>query len=79
MAKKSEENDKEALESRLKRLVGILERLGEGEVSLQGADKLFQEGMRLVKDCRKELRETRSRVEKINRNTGRLEPLTPEE
>jgi len=79
MAKKSEENDKEALESRLKRLEGILERLGEGEVSLQGADKLFQEGMRLVKDCRKELRETRSRVEKINRNTGRLEPLTPEE
>jgi len=79
MPKKPLEHDNEALEARLKRLEGILERLGEGDMSLEGADKLYQEGMRLVKDCRKELRETRGRVEKLNRSTGKLEPLKPEE
>jgi exodeoxyribonuclease VII small subunit len=79
MPKKAVGDGEMTLESRLTKLEGILERLGEGGATLEQASHLYQEGIRLVKDCRKELRHARGRVEKLDRETRKLESLVVEE
>ena len=79
MSKRATENREESLESRLEQLEKIIERLGEGGIPLDQASSLYQEGMQLVKKCRTELKEVRSRVEKLNRQTGGLEPIEAED
>jgi exodeoxyribonuclease VII small subunit len=69
----------QTLESRLERLDKLVEILGGGETSLEEARKLYEEGMGLVRDCRKELKGAKGLVEKLNRETGKLEALEPEE
>jgi exodeoxyribonuclease VII small subunit len=63
------------MEADLKRLERVVERLGSGEVSLTDAQRLYAEGMRLVKACRTRLKEVRGQVLKLNKETGGLEPL----
>ncbi|MDG7005521.1 MAG: exodeoxyribonuclease VII small subunit [Nitrososphaerota archaeon] len=79
MPKKAIESGEATLESRLKKLERILKRLGEGGATLEEATKLYQDGMQLVAECRKDLKGARGRVDKLNRETGKLEPLEGEE
>ena len=64
-------------EENLKRLQDIVTSLSEGELPLREALSTYEEGMRLVKDSRKALKESKAKVEKLNRLAGRLEPFEP--
>ena len=61
---------------RLEKIVGELER---GDVSLDQALQLFDEGMKLSSSCRKELEEAEGRVEILLKRNGKLqaEPYPP--
>ena len=61
---------------RLEKIVGELER---GDVSLDQALQLFDEGMKLSGSCRKELEEAEGRVEILLKRNGKLqaEPYPP--
>lgn len=78
MSKKQLENDDKTLESRLKQLEGILEQLRKGDVTIDEASKLYHEGMLLVKECRRELRDVRGNVAKLDRETGTIEQFEAE-
>lgn len=56
--------------SRLEQIVGELER---GDVPLEQALKLFEEGMQLSGVCRKELEEAEGKVEILLRQDGKLQ------
>ena len=56
--------------SRLEQIVGELER---GDVPLEQALKLFEEGMQLSGLCRKELEEAEGKVEILLRQDGKLQ------
>lgn len=66
----------ERLETRLRKLDAIVERLSGGDVSLDEATALYTEGMQLVKKCRIQLKETKGMVQRLNRLTGELEPFS---
>lgn len=56
--------------SRLEQIVSELER---GDVPLEQALKLFEEGMQLSGTCRKELEEAEGKVEILLRQDGKLQ------
>jgi exodeoxyribonuclease VII small subunit len=56
--------------SRLEQIVGELER---GDVPLEQALKLFEEGMQLSGLCRKELEEAEGKVEILLKQDGKLQ------
>jgi len=60
-------------EENLKRLQDIVAGLSEGKLPLREALSDYEEGMRLVKDSRRMLKESKAKVEKLNRLAGRLE------
>jgi exodeoxyribonuclease VII small subunit len=64
-------------EENLKRLQDIVASLSEGELPLREALSDYEEGMRLVKDSRRVLKESKAKVEKLNRLAGRLESFEP--
>jgi exodeoxyribonuclease VII small subunit len=51
-----------AFEKKLKRLEEIVEKMEEGEISLDDSLKLFEEGVKLSRDCSKELTEAEKKV-----------------
>jgi len=55
---------------RLEKIVGELEK---GDVSLDRALELFDEGMKLSGSCRKELEEAEGKVEILLKRTGKLQ------
>jgi exodeoxyribonuclease VII small subunit len=57
-------------EAALKRLEEIVERLGDGNLSLDESLQMFQEGMELCKLCTKKLDEAEYRVEKLMETEG---------
>jgi exodeoxyribonuclease VII small subunit len=57
-------------EAALKRLEEIVNRLESGEVPLEEALKLFEEGMKLSQFCGKKLDEAERRVEALVKNAG---------
>ena len=57
-------------EEAMKRLEEIVERLGEGNLSLEESLKLFEEGMELCKVCHKKLDEAGYKVEKLVEKEG---------
>lgn len=59
-----------SFEVALKRLEEIVERLGEGNLSLEESLKMFQEGMELCKICNKKLDEAEYKVEKLMAKEG---------
>ncbi len=63
----------------LRRLEHIVEQLEKGEIPLEQALKLFEEGMQLSNACRKELEEAEGKVEILLKQNGRLqaEPFEP--
>jgi len=56
---------------RLEKIVGELEK---GDVSLDRALQLFDEGMKLSGSCRKELEEAEGKVEILLKRDGKLQP-----
>ena len=58
----------------LQRLEKIVDELEKGNVPLEQALKLFEEGLRLSTSCRKELEEAEGKVEILLRQNGKLQP-----
>ena len=63
----------------LQRLEEIVDELEKGNVPLEQALKLFEEGLKLSSSCRKELEEAEGKVEILLRQNGKLqsEPYEP--
>jgi len=68
----------EASLQRLEAVVGELER---ADLPLEQSVKLFEEGMGLVEECRKQLDAAEGKVEMLVRRAGEMvaEPFTPKE
>jgi exodeoxyribonuclease VII small subunit len=58
----------------LQRLEKIVDELEKGEVPLDKALALFEEGIQLSNSCRKELEEAEGKVEILLRQNGKLQP-----
>jgi exodeoxyribonuclease VII small subunit len=58
----------------LQRLEQIVDQLEKGNVPLEQALKLFEEGLQLSSSCRKELEEAEGKVEILLRQSGKLQP-----
>lgn len=56
---------------RLETIVGQLEK---GDIPLEDALKLFEEGIQLSGSCRKELEEAEGKVEVLLKQNGKLQP-----
>ena len=63
----------------LQRLEKIVDELETGNVSLEQALKLFEEGTQLSSSCRKDLEEAEGRVEILLKQNGKIqaEPYEP--
>lgn len=61
-------------EDHLQRLEKIVDELERGNVPLEQALKLFEEGMQLSASCRKELEQAEGKVEILLKQNGKLEP-----
>ena len=63
----------------LQRLEIIVDQLEKGEIPLEQALKLFEEGIQLSNSCRKELDDAEGKVEILLKNNGKLqaEPFEP--
>lgn len=70
---KTEKTDKKSFETQLTRLQTVVDRLEQGDASLEQSLELFKEGQELVKDCRKRLAAARHQVEVFSR--GEVSPL----
>ena len=58
----------------LDRLEKIVSELEKGDVSLDRALELFDEGMKLSGSCRQELEEAEGKVEVLLKRNGKLQP-----
>ena len=66
-------------EERLQRLDKIVHELEKGDIPLEQSLTLFEEGVQLSSDCRKELDEAEGKVEILLKQGGKLqaEPFAP--
>lgn len=58
----------------LQRLEKIVNELEKGDVPLESALALFEEGMQLSNSCRKELEDAEGKVEILLKQNGRIQP-----
>ncbi len=58
----------------LQRLEKLVDELEKGNVPLEQALKLFEEGMQLSAACRKELEQAEGKVEILLKQNGKLQP-----
>jgi len=58
----------------LQKLETIVTQLEKGEIPLERALKLFEEGIQLSTSCRKELEEAEGKVEILLKQNGKLQP-----
>jgi exodeoxyribonuclease VII small subunit len=70
----------ESFETCLDELEKTVKELEAGELSLERSLELFERGTLLSENCRKQLEEAETRVEKLIRKEGKLaaEPFRPE-
>jgi exodeoxyribonuclease VII small subunit len=69
------ENDKPpAFESGLQQLEAIVKEMESGELPLERALELFEQGMKLSEGCRKQLEEAETRVEMLLRKGDKVVP-----
>ncbi|HWR37114.1 MAG TPA: exodeoxyribonuclease VII small subunit [Clostridia bacterium] len=63
----------------LERLEKIVDQLEKGDIPLEQALKLFEEGIQLSNSCRKELEDAEGKVEILLKQNGKLqaEPFEP--
>ncbi len=57
----------------LQRLEKIVDELERGDIALEHALKLFEEGVQLSNSCRKELEEAEGKVEILLKQNGKLQ------
>ena len=57
----------------LQRLEKIVDELERGDVALEQALKLFEEGVQLSNNCRKELEDAEGKVEILLKHNGKLQ------
>lgn len=57
----------------LQRLEKIVDQLEKGEIPLEQALKLFEEGIALSNNCRKELEEAEGKVEILLKQNGKIQ------
>ena len=64
----------------LQRLEQIVDELEKGDIPLEKALSLFEEGIQLSGSCRKELEEAEGKIEILLKQNGKLqpEPFEPE-
>ena len=60
-------------EDSLVKLEGIVDALEDNDVSLEESVKKFEEGIKLVKDCQKQLKEAELKVNKLLGDGGILD------
>jgi exodeoxyribonuclease VII small subunit len=80
--KAAEPQRKGDFEKSLARLEEVVKRLESTDLSLDEAMKLFEEGVKLSRDCQKQLEEAEGRVEiLLKKADGKIaaEPFEPEE
>lgn len=58
----------------IQRLEQIVTQLEKGDIPLEQALKLFEEGIQLSQSCRKDLEEAEGKVEILLRQNGKLTP-----
>ena len=73
---KTKKSLKPGLEESLKRLEAIVEKLEQGEVSLDDAVELYEEGVNLSKDCAEKLKAVEMRIKKLSKNADGTFQLT---
>ena len=61
-------------EESLDRLESIVTQLEKGDIPLENALKLFEEGIQLSNSCRKELETAEGKVEILLKQNGKLQP-----
>jgi len=61
-------------EAGLQELEGIVKEMETGELPLERAISLFEQGMKLSEACRKQLEEAETRVEILTRRAGEIQP-----
>ena len=61
--------DKNSLEHSLRRLEEIVESLEHGDVPLDDAVNLYEEGIRISKECAEKLKSTELRIKKLSKST----------
>lgn len=72
MSKKTEKLTFEEAIDRLETIIGSME---DGDTPLAELIAKFEEGAILLKKCQKELREAELKIEKLNLETGNLDPF----
>ncbi len=68
-------------EKGLERLEKIVQELEKGELPLERSLELFEEGMKLSGNCRRQLEEAENKVELLVKRAGKIvaEPFSPSE
>ena len=67
-------NPPQTFESGLQQLENIVKEMETGELPLERAITLFEQGMKLSEACRKQLEEAETRVEILTRRAGEIQP-----
>jgi len=79
MSAQKKKNEDMSFEDSLKELEGIVEQLEKGELSLDEALKLYEQGMEFSDKCMEKLNESKQKVEKLTRegnNKYNTEPFS---
>ena len=69
-----EENPTPPFETGLQELEQIVKEMEGGELPLERALELFEKGMKISENCRKQLEEAETRVEMLVRKGDRMQP-----
>ena len=67
-------NTPPTFEAGLQQLESIVKEMETGELPLERAITLFEQGMKLSEACRKQLEEAETRVEILTRRAGEIQP-----
>ena len=57
-------------EASLKKLEGLVEQMESGELSLEASLKIFEEGIKLTRECQKSLKEVEQKVSLLMEKNG---------
>lgn len=79
MTAKKKQDEEISFEDSLRKLEDIVEELEKGELNLDEALKLYEEGMHFSDKCLEKLNETKQKVEKLTREADKkyhTEPFT---
>ncbi|PSL43199.1 exodeoxyribonuclease VII small subunit [Salsuginibacillus halophilus] len=71
-----EENETKTFEETMEALEAIVNKLEEGEVPLEKAIAMYQEGMKLSQTCHEKLQAVEEQMNEIMTEDGEVEPLT---